>query len=119
MSIRFESVTLKNTFFCMNRIPAELMQTVLPIITNQECNYLYGGRGPNPNFHICTFDGRRTRAACRGDEGGPLVYENRLLGILLFTGWQTWTHPDVFVNFNNLDIHNSVNFHMNVVRRAH
>ena len=95
------------------------MQTKLPIITHQECSQLYEGHGPNPNHNICTFDASRRRAACVGDEGGPLVFDNRLLGILIYVGWLPWTHPDVFLSFNNLDIHNMVHFHINVVRGIH
>ena len=93
------------------------MQTKLPIITQQECiGYFHG---PMLNNKICTFDTSRRRAACTGDNGGPLVYEGRLLGILLFTGWQLWIQPDVFFNFNNPDTHNLVNFHINIVRGVH
>ena len=95
------------------------MQTKLPIITNEECNRLYDGRGPNENHSICTFDISRRRATCKGDEGGPLVYDDRLLGILIVKGWFSWEAPDVFVNFNSLNIHNNVNFHINVVRGVH
>ena len=95
------------------------MQTKLPIITHQECSQRYDGHGPNEDFFICTFDESRRRAACSGDDGGPLVYQDRLLGILFYTGWRTWTHPDVFVKFNNLNTRNTINFHINVVRRVH
>ena len=106
-------------FRISNRIPEQLMQTKLPIISHQECSRLYDGRGPNENLHICTFDTSGRRAACEGDEGGPLVYENRLLGILLFTRWASWEHPNLFLNFNNLIIHNMVNLHVNAVRGLH
>ena len=106
-------------FRARNRFPEQLMQTKLPIITHQECGELYHGLGANPDHNICTFDPTRRRATCNGDEGGPLVYENRLLGILIYRGWYPWESPDIFVNFNNPDIHQSVNFHMNVVRNGH
>ena len=105
-------------FRIRNRFPDQLMQTRLPIITNQECSRRYDGHGPNENLNICTFDESKRRAACEGDEGSPLVYDNQLLGILLFPGWIPWIYPDVFLNFNRINIHNSVNFHMNVLRRA-
>ena len=93
------------------------MQTKLPIITQQECNGYFDD--PVPNDHICTFDTSRRRAACIGDEGGPLVYEGRLLGILNFSGWRPWTYPDVFLSFNNHNMHIRVNFHLNIMRNAH
>ena len=92
------------------------MQTKLPLITHQECNRLYDGHGPDEDHNICTFDESRRRAACEGDEGGPLVYDNRLLGILFFTGWISWEHPNIFINFNRLEMHNMVNFNMNALR---
>ena len=95
------------------------MQTKLPIITHQECNQYFSGHGPNENHNICTFDGSRRRAACSGDEGGPLVYDKRLLGILIVRSLNTWKTPDIFVNFNSFNLHDSVNFHMNVARRVH
>ena len=93
------------------------MQTKLPIITDQECSAHFDR--PIPNNQICTFDISRRRAACFGDSGGPLVYENRLLGILLFRGSLPWKQPDVFVNFNNVNTHNMVNFHIDSVRGVH
>ena len=97
--------------------PEQLMQTKLPIITHQECSaHLHR---PVPNDQICTFDISRRRAACIGDAGGPLVYEDRLLGILRFRGVLPWQQPDIFFNFNNLNTHNMVNFHIDVVRGVH
>ena len=87
------------------------MQTKLPIITQEECReYFYGTL---PEHQICTFDRSNRRSACSGDEGGPLVYNNRLLGILLFTGWRPWTHPDIFFHFNDPRIHRLISSHMN------
>ena len=93
------------------------MQTKLPIITLQECRERLHAHVPDDQ--ICTFDISRRRSACRGDEGGPLVYEERLLGMLISAGWLDWTHPDIFFNFNNNEIHELVNFHINEVRGVH
>ena len=93
------------------------MQTKLPILTRQECNELCGG--PLPELQICTYDASRRRAPCLGDEGGPLVYDDRLLGMLLFRGWPSWIHPDIFLNFNDPNMHHMVNFHLNVLRGVH
>ena len=95
------------------------MQTKLPIITHEECRRFYNWHGADGDHKFCTFDVSRRRAACEDDEGGPLVYDDQLLGILLHTGWMSWTHPDVFFDFNNFNIHNMVNFHMDVVRGVH
>ena len=93
------------------------MQTKLPILTHQECSAHFSGAMPNDE--ICTLDTSRRRAACKGDEGGPLVYENRLLGILRFIAFRPWTQPDVFFNFNNPNTHIIVHSHVNAVRGVH
>ena len=75
---------------------------------------LYTLHDPEENHLICTFDGSQRRSACAGDEGGPLVYNDRLLGI--FTGWLPSTLPNIFIHFNSQIMHNLVNLHMNEVR---
>ena len=93
------------------------MQTKLPILTRQECSVFYGGHLPDQQ--LCTLDRSQRRAPCLGDEGGPLVYGNRLLGILLFRGFPVFEHPDIFFNFNEPHIHEVVNIHMNILRGVH
>ena len=93
------------------------MQTKLPIITHQECSVRFGVLLPNDQ--ICTFDSSRRRAACLGDEGGPLMYNDRLLGLLILRGYPTWEYPDTFFNFNSLHAHDLVNLHTNIVRGHH
>ena len=104
-------------FRVRNRFPEQLMQTRLPIITRQECLERLDAHVPEEE--ICTLDTSRRRSTCKGDQGGPLVYENRLLGMLIYSGWLNWSYPDVFVNFNNHNIRNMINFHMNQVRGVH
>ena len=95
------------------------MQTKLPIITHEECGRLRNWHGAGGNHKICTFDISRRRTACEGDEGGPLVYDDRLLGILLHTERLPWIGPDVFLDFNNFIIHDVVDFHIHEVRNIH
>ena len=92
------------------------MQTKLPILTQNECSVFLGA--PVPDQQICTLDRSRRRSSCLGDEGGPLVYGDRLLGILLFRGFPAWDFPDIFFNFNDIHIHQLVNFHMNILRHV-
>ena len=94
------------------------MQTKLPIIPLEECEQRYHGLRDIENHNICTLDHARRRAACNGDLGGPLVYDSRLLGILIHREWNPWEAPDVFVNFNNPIVHDRVNFHMNVLQHV-
>ena len=93
------------------------MQTKLPILTHQECSDLYAGHFADER--ICTLDRSRRRSPCLGDEGGPLVYHDRLLGILLYRGRPAWEYPDIFLNFNNPNTRHLVNFHVNVLRAVH
>ena len=93
------------------------MQTKLPILTHQECSELYPG--PLPDIRICTYDRSRRRSPCLGDEGGPLVYHDRLLGILLYRERPAWEYPDMFFNFNTPNTHQLVNFHVNELRGIH
>ena len=103
-------------FRISNRFPEQLMQTKLPIITHEERGRLRNWHVAAGNHKICTFDISRRRTACEGDEVGPLVYDDRLLGILLHTGRLPWTGPDVFLDFNNFIIHDLVDFHIHEVR---
>ena len=94
------------------------MQTKLPIITHQECIRLCPGHNLDENHNICTFDTTGRRSACAGDEGGPLVFDDRLLGI--FTGWLPRGYPNIFINFNNVNMHNLVHLvHIRALRRVH
>ena len=77
------------------------MITRLPIITLNECihhtQYVITAR------HICTLDLSRRRGTCLGDEGGPLVYDNRLLGVLLYAGNELGENADIFLNIHDAD----------------
>ena len=75
------------------------MITRLPIITLGECSRRTHYRISDRN--ICTLDLSRRRGTCLGDEGGPLVYDNRLLGVLLYAGILIGDNSDIFININN------------------
>ena len=74
------------------------MITRLPIITLNECIQRFHAQLTENN--ICTLDLSRRRGTCLGDEGGPLVYNNRLLGVLLYPGEDLGVIPDIFINLN-------------------
>ena len=97
--------------------PEQFLTTKLPLLTHEECRQRFGVFLPPER--MCTLDTSRRRRPCLGDEGGPLVYDDRLLGILLFRGWPIWIKPDIFVNFNIPNIQQFVNFHMNALRGIH
>ena len=79
------------------------MQTRLPIISLEECTNLHAGHnGPHIFRYICTFDRTGRRATSVGDQGGPLVYRHRLLGVLIQSSLNIGVYPDVFINLNQL-----------------
>ena len=73
------------------------MQTRLPIIPPQECLHGYVGDFLITFRYMCTLDRTRRRGTSVGDEGGALVYQRRLLGVLLHRSTEIGVHPDVFV----------------------
>ena len=82
--------------------PNELWITRLPIITLHECIHY------NPYIddrNICTLDLTRRRSTCLGDQGGPLVYDDRLLGVLLHPGDDISQNPDIFIKINEPNQH--------------
>ena len=97
--------------------PDQFLQTKLPILTHAECSEIFGF--DLPLGRICTLDTSRRRRPCLGDEGGPLVYNDRLLGILLYRGSPVWEYPDLFVNFNNPSFHQRIDNHINALRGIH
>ncbi|KAF2890573.1 hypothetical protein ILUMI_15600, partial [Ignelater luminosus] len=53
---------------------------------------------PINDSHICTVP-KANNSACRGDAGGPLVYNNEIIGILSFTAIQCYhSQNDEFPN---------------------
>ena len=73
------------------------MVTRLPIITLGEC---FPFHPHMTNRNICTLDLSRRRGTCLGDQGGPLVYHDQLLGVLLNPGDDLSENPDIFININ-------------------
>ena len=73
------------------------MITRLPIITLNECIRYHP---PITDRNICTLDLSRRRSTCLGDQGGPLVYHDRLLGVLLYPADNIRENPDIFININ-------------------
>ena len=70
------------------------------------CRHIYRQRFPIAEEDICTLDTSKRRGTCIGDLGGPLVYDNRLLGMMsVIRGINFGEDPDVFTCLNHLDIH--------------
>ena len=93
------------------------MVTRLPIISEQECETSYGGEVIITNRQICTLDRTKRRATCIGDEGGPLVYNDRLLGTMSYLrGVHVGENADVFVNLNHPEHIQWINEMINILR---
>ena len=92
------------------------MQTRLPIITQQECIQAQNGLAPISARHLCTLDETRRRATSFGDQGGPLVYDRRLLGVLLYRSMEIGVRPDIFINLNLQNPHQWINAVLNHLR---
>ena len=74
------------------------MTARLPTIPLHECIQRYHAHLDDRN--MCTLDLSRRRGACLGDQGGPLVYNNRLIGVLLHAGMNVGINPDIYININ-------------------
>lgn len=84
-----------------------LMSVSLPIISTEECNTMFHGRRNITAKQICA-GGQKGKDTCRGDSGGPLMYQAMLghnvkyvqWGIVSF-GYKTCgsaIYPGVFTN---------------------
>ena len=93
------------------------MQTRLPIISEEECLDSYNGHAHITDESICTLDRTKRRATCFGDTGGPLVYDNQLLGVMTFMrGVKIGIHADVFVKLCSPEIVHWINTKINEIR---
>ncbi|CAH4023743.1 unnamed protein product [Pieris brassicae] len=57
----------------------ELLQVDVPYVKEEECKKFYGTISPRM---ICA--GLKGKGACFGDSGGPLIYQNKHIGIVSF-----------------------------------
>ncbi|XP_033227067.1 chymotrypsin-1-like [Belonocnema kinseyi] len=89
--------------------PVNLMMTRLPLISQQECVQAHHGPVYINLRYICTLDASGRRATCIGDEGGPLVYNKRLIGVLLYRTLEIGKRPDVFANLIHPDAQHWIN----------
>ncbi|XP_033231249.1 trypsin 3A1-like [Belonocnema kinseyi] len=87
--------------------PTHLRSTTIPIISQEECQKLYGNRTKILPTHICTYDRSHHRGACAHDDGGPLALLGKQIGVLA-RNRMVWNPPvelpDVFINVADPDI---------------
>ncbi|CAO1437133.1 unnamed protein product [Diamesa serratosioi] len=65
--------------FRSGNYPEQLQTVQVPVLSNPQCQIVYGNIDIFPN-HICA--GETGRDACQGDSGGPLTYQGRVIGIV-------------------------------------
>ncbi|XP_011310067.1 chymotrypsin-1 isoform X2 [Fopius arisanus] len=77
--------------------PTILQKADVSVITNDECNRKDGRVFSD---QICGLDGKN-RGFCEGDSGSPLVYNNRVIGIVSFSPLCGIGYPDVYTRVHS------------------
>ncbi|KAG8454725.1 hypothetical protein GDO86_001083 [Hymenochirus boettgeri] len=77
--------------------PRALMETDVNIISNEACNRSWTGTISNTMLCAATI-GTQAKGFCSGDSGGPLVCQNRVEGVVSFSGVRCGVprFPDVY-----------------------
>ncbi|XP_026467310.1 chymotrypsin-2-like [Ctenocephalides felis] len=79
-----------------NGVLSQFLQTLnVFTIYENDCDYLVSNVHPITSNQVCTYMGQGT-GACSGDFGGPLVSNNRLIGIASWGINCAAGNPDVF-----------------------
>ncbi|MFD9065850.1 S1 family serine peptidase [Kitasatospora purpeofusca] len=78
--------------------PNTLQQATVTLLTVADCQARWIGQNINAN-HLCTYDKGSGISTCKGDSGGPLTQNGRLIGIISW-GVTTCsgTYPSVYTN---------------------
>lgn len=69
-------------------------------MTNGECRKAYGQRWIYDFDTICAYSGQRGTGICHGDSGGPLAYNNTLIGITSWGALCAKGKPDGFTRIS-------------------
>ena len=105
-------VTTNNVFYkcpqhCFHfrsimKFPEELRSFTVPILNNAECQWRYGRTKEITDRHLCTYDKNNEKLGAIGDAGNPLVVNDKLVGVLLWTGYNPpKENPDVFARVSH------------------
>ena len=71
----------------------------VPIISLQECQHYYLNIRQITNHVICTLDRSGEKFGTHSDSGGPLVIDDKLIGVYSWRGNNfPGENPDVFMN---------------------
>ncbi|XP_037825610.1 chymotrypsin-1-like [Lucilia sericata] len=80
--------------------PEKLQKLLMYQVSKNECTIILESEFPDVRVdisHICAYV-KRYQGACHGDNGGPLVYNNSLIGIHSWSYPCADGYPDMFTN---------------------
>ncbi|XP_022921276.2 trypsin-7-like [Onthophagus taurus] len=80
------------------KLPSELQQVFVPILSNEECRDFYGEKRITDRM-LCAGYTEGGHDSCQGDSGGPLVYKDTLIGIVSWgIGCARPNYPGVYTS---------------------
>ncbi|XP_068127338.1 serine protease 57 isoform X2 [Hyperolius riggenbachi] len=84
------------------RLPPALMETDVNVISRAVCN-VYWRQAISDTMLCAASPGTRNKGFCSGDSGGPLVCENRVEGLVSFSGFRCGNPitPDVYTRVSS------------------
>ncbi|XP_074783815.1 serine protease 57 [Athene noctua] len=82
--------------------PAELMETGTTIVKRSLCRTLWRGK-VSPNMLCGASPNATLRGVCAGDSGGPLIFKEKVYGIVSFSGERCGDrrYPDIYTKISN------------------
>ncbi|KAK4808004.1 hypothetical protein QYF61_016653 [Mycteria americana] len=94
--------------------PSELMETVTTIVKRSFCRTLWRGK-VSPNMLCGASRNTTLQGVCTGDSGGPLIFKEKVYGIVSFSGERCGDrrYPDIYTKISNyIDwVHRTVQGH--------
>ncbi|KAM6107210.1 serine protease 57 [Pterocles gutturalis] len=94
--------------------PSELMETPTTIVKRSLCQTLWRGK-VSPNMLCGASRNATLQGVCAGDSGGPLIFREKVYGIVSFSGQRCGDrrYPDIYTKISNYIewVHHTVQGH--------